>query len=161
MTIVLDDQATGSDSCYSCKQEASLATLPIRERILVGAGWRAAHAIRCALPGWLVLVARRHITTIADLDAAAAAELGVLCRTLSLALTDVTGCAKTYVAAFSEAPGFDHLHVHVIPRAHDVPVEERGPSIFRYLREPSAAWVPEAAMNDLARALAARITTTA
>lgn len=143
----------GSDECFSCEQNSRITSLAPRERILVGEGWRVAHAFSTALPGWLVLVARRHITTISELEAAEAAELGQLSHRMSRALTEVTGCVKTYVAAFSEAPGFTHLHVHVIPRARDLPAEEHGPAIFTYLRRPRNEWVSAAAMDDISAAL--------
>lgn len=147
----------GSDGCYSCEQNAALAGLPTRERIHVSGGWRVAHAIRCAMPGWLVLVARRHITTIAELDDAEAAELGPLCQRLSRGLVEVTGCTRTYVAAFSEAAGFTHLHVHVIPRAGGLPADQLGPAVFSYLRRPPTEWVSPEVMDSLSRSLASRL----
>jgi diadenosine tetraphosphate (Ap4A) HIT family hydrolase len=148
---------SGTGGCYSCDQNAALATLPPRDLIVLGDGWRVAHAIRTALPGWLVLVSRRHVTSVADLEAAEAAEFGLLTHQVSRALIEVTGCAKTYVAAFSEAAGFTHLHAHVIPRAHDLPATEHGPAVFTYLRRPPSEWVSTAVMDDIARALSARI----
>ncbi|WP_163553689.1 HIT family protein [Candidatus Frankia alpina] len=149
--------AEGEEDCYSCAGNAALAGLPPRERVLIGAGWRAAHAIRAALPGWMVLVSRRHVTSPAKLTEAEAeaAELGVLTWRLSRALVEVTGCVKTYVAAFSEAAGFEHLHVHVVPRAADLPAADQGPDVFTFLRRLEAEWVPPAEMDDLAIRLAA------
>ncbi|WP_322755845.1 HIT family protein [Frankia sp. Cas3] len=142
------------DDCYSCVGNGSLDTLPPRERILLGSGWRVAHAIRAALPGWLVVVARRHVTSLGDLTAAEASELGLMTWRLGRALADVTGCAKTYVAAFSEAPGFTHIHVHVIPRAESLPTADRGPAVFSYLRRPASEWVSSEVMDSLAETLA-------
>ncbi|WP_261575209.1 HIT family protein [Frankia gtarii] len=153
----LEVAAAGERSCYSCAGNAALAGLPPRERVLIGTGWRAAHAIRAALPGWLVLVSRRHVTSPAELTAAEAAELGVLTWRLSRALVEVTGCVKTYVAAFSEADGFEHLHVHVVPRAADLPAADQGPDVFTFLRRSEAEWVPPAEMDDLAIRLAAAL----
>ncbi|OAA25756.1 HIT family hydrolase, diadenosine tetraphosphate hydrolase [Frankia sp. EI5c] len=152
-----DNEVSSTDSCWSCDQNTQWAGLLPRERIHLGDGWRVAHAIRCALPGWLVVVARRHITTVAELSQAEAAELGLLCTQVSRALTEVTGCTRTYVAAFSEAAGFTHLHVHIIPRAADLPAEEHGPAIFHHLRRPESEWVPADVMDELARALSARL----
>ncbi|KJE20798.1 HIT family hydrolase, diadenosine tetraphosphate hydrolase [Frankia torreyi] len=149
--------AVGENDCYSCAGNAALAGLPPRERVLIGTGWRAAHAIRTALPGWLVLVSRRHVTSPAELTEAEAAELGVLTWRLSRALVEVTGCVKTYVAAFSEAAGFEHLHIHVVPRAADLPAAAQGPDVFTFLRRPEAEWVPPAVMDDLATRLTAAL----
>ncbi|MBL7500861.1 HIT family protein [Frankia sp. CNm7] len=149
--------ATG---CYSCAQNgADPATLPPRERILVADGWRVAHALTAAMPGWLVVVSRRHILSLADLTPAEAAELGVVTWRLSNALAAALGCQKTYVACFCEATGFEHLHIHVIPRAPDLPPDERGPAVFTHLQRPAHHRVPTAEMDRLAGLLARHLPT--
>lgn len=148
---------TDEQSCYSCQGNDPERTLPPRGRIADRQGWRVAHATGCALPGWLVLVAKRHVTRYAELTAAEAAELGLLSWQVSRALTTVTGCAKTYVAMFSEAAGFEHLHVHLVPRAADLPAGERGPAVFTYLRRPAAEWVTPEATDTLAEEVAAAL----
>jgi diadenosine tetraphosphate (Ap4A) HIT family hydrolase len=80
-----------------------------------------------------VLLPRRHVTAIADLTDAEAAELGRWQVRLSRALSVVTGCAKTYVAQFAEAEGFCHVHFRVVPRMPDLPPQLRGPGVFRLL----------------------------
>jgi diadenosine tetraphosphate (Ap4A) HIT family hydrolase len=92
-----------------------------------------AHAFDTALPGWLVLIPRRHVTAIADLSDAEAAGLGWWQVRLSRALREVTGCQKTYVVQFAEAEGFSHVHFHVLPRPADLPAEHRGPRVFGLL----------------------------
>ncbi len=117
--------------------------------------WRVAHAFDSSLPGWLVVLPRRHLESMAELDSAEAAELGPLLADLGRALEDVTGCTKTYVMLFAEAEGFAHLHLHVVPRMPDAPAEEVGPGIFSRLGRPDAERVPGTEMNRLARALRA------
>ncbi|GGV13410.1 hypothetical protein GCM10010495_29070 [Kitasatospora herbaricolor] len=134
--------------CYSCEREAGFAGLPPRERIAVDEHWRVAHAVGSALPGWLVLLPRRHVTTIGELTDAEAAALGSWQVRLSRALGAVTGCAKTYVAQFAEAEGFAHVHFHIVPRADDHPVELRGPRVFGLLGAEQP--VPEDRMDELA-----------
>ena len=98
--------------CFSCDQEARFDLLPVRERISADLHWRVAHAVASALPGWLVLLPRRHVTTIADLTDAEAASLGLWQVRISRALRTVTGCTKTYLSQFAEAEGFSHVHFH-------------------------------------------------
>jgi diadenosine tetraphosphate (Ap4A) HIT family hydrolase len=62
--------------CYSCTGNAEIDRLPLRERIAVDEFWRVAHAFDSALPGWLVLLPRRHVTAIAELNDGEAASLG-------------------------------------------------------------------------------------
>ncbi|MDT3443179.1 HIT family protein [Pseudofrankia sp. BMG5.37] len=154
---MVDGEPSGT-GCFSCAQnEVESASLPPRERILLGDGWRVAHAFTTAMPGWLVVVARRHVLSVADLTPAEAAELGLVTWRLSNALATVLGCQKTYVACFGEAAGFEHLHVHVIPRAPDLSPPERGPDVFAYLREPEQRRVPAADMDRIATLLVSHL----
>lgn len=123
--------------CYACDHTVRV-DLPPREAIVRTSGWRVAHAFNATLPGWLVLDAARHVEAIADLTDAEGAELGVLLHRLSKALHAVTGCVKTYVMQFSEADGFAHLHVHLVPRMADQPPEHKGPRVFGYLQDGEA-----------------------
>jgi hypothetical protein len=70
------------DACFSCSNNER-TDLPPRERIYIGPGWRVAHAFGTALPGWLVLLPRRHVTALDELTAAEAEELGPLLRAVT------------------------------------------------------------------------------
>jgi len=144
--------------CYSCSREREFERLPVRERIAHDEYWRLAHAVRSALPGWLVLLPRRHVTAIADLTDAEAARLGTWQVAASRALHAVTGCPKTYVAQFAEAEGFSHVHFHLVPRLPDQPADRRGPAVFGYL-DPDGDHVTDDAMNAFATALQQALTT--
>jgi len=85
------------------------------------------------LPGWLVVVPTRHVTSLAELSASEAGELGPLLRDVTRALEQAVGCTKMYVALFAEAEGFGHVHFHVIPRMRDQEEALRGPGVFRLL----------------------------
>ena len=140
--------------CYPCDQQAA-ASLPPREAILRTEHWRVAHAFDSALPGWLVLLPTRHVTTFTELSEPAAGELGAVVRRMSAALETVTGCVKTYLMQFSEAEGFSHLHLHLVPRMADQPEEVHGPRIFAYLGADESSRVPAAEQDRLALALRA------
>lgn len=122
--------------CLACENNARLTSLPPRERIAADRYWRAAHAFGTSLPGWLILLPLRHVTSIADLTDAEAAVLGQWQVRLSQALHAVTGCTKTYIAQFAEAEGFAHVHFHIIPRMDDLPDEHLGPNVFTMLKRP-------------------------
>ena len=152
----LDELDRPLDGCYSCDGERDLESLPDRERVWVGEHWRVAHAFGTSLPGWLVVVPRRHTLRVAEHSPAEAAELGGLLVAASRALEEVTGCLKTYVAQFAEAEGFAHVHFHVVPRPDDLPADRRGPRVFAYLAD-DAAEVSEEERDELARRLRAAI----
>ena len=143
--------------CYTCAQEAAFDRLPPRERIAADDHWRVAHSIGGALPGWLVLLPRRHVTAIADLTDEEAAALGTWQVRLSRALAEVTGCAKTYVAQFAEGEDFSHVHFHVVPRMVDQPADRRGPAVFGYLTATPDERVPAQRMDELAVELTRRL----
>ncbi|MFJ6850923.1 HIT family protein [Streptomyces sp. NPDC091271] len=143
--------------CYACGREAQFGELPPRERVASDEHWRVAHAFDTAVPGWLVLLPRRHVTAVHDLTDAEAAALGVWQVRLSRALRSVTGCAKTYVVQFAEAEGFAHTHFHVVPRMRDLPPEQRGPGVFRLLGRPEPERVTADQADHLARSLRASL----
>lgn len=146
---------TTAADCFNCEQNDRIDLLPARERVAADDYWRVAHAFDTALPGWLVLVPRRHVTIIADLTDAEAADLGWWQVRLSRALHTVTGCVKTYVVQFAEAEGYSHVHFHVIPRMGDLPVDRRGPEVFGLLGTRSEGQrVGDDQMEKMAVALA-------
>jgi diadenosine tetraphosphate (Ap4A) HIT family hydrolase len=122
------------------------------------AHWRVAHDFNSTLPGWLILVPRRHVTSIAALTDAEAAVLGTWQVRLSRAVEEVTGCVKTYIMQFAEKDGFAHVHFHVVPRMSDLPVNHRGPAVFQYLTPRSTDdHLAEEQRDELARAIQAAL----
>ena len=115
--------------------------------------WDVVHAYDSSLLGWLVLVCREHRSSLADLTESEAAALGPLVRSVSIALPDVCGCEKTYMAQFAEHPEHPHVHVHVVARRPSLPPERRGPNVFAELGVADDLRVSEAAMNELAAGL--------
>ncbi len=140
--------------CFACDHQAS-RSLPPREDVVHTEHWRVAVAFNSTLPGWLVINRTLHLTSFTELTPAAADELGGLVHRLSGALGQVTGCVKTYLMQFSEAEGFSHLHVHVVPRMPDQPADARGPKVFVYLDDDPDRWLPETQRDDIAKALRA------
>jgi len=141
-----------SDSCLTCEliAQRDAGDAPLWDSIHRSVYWDVVHSYNTSLPGWLVLVARRHVAAIDELTDEEAAELGLLLRRVSAALRVVTGCLKTYVVQFAEQAEHPHVHFHVIPRMADQPAERRGPGVFGYLGVPEAERVSEARMNAIA-----------
>lgn len=152
--------------CYTCELTArrDKGEAPLWDSIFRTPHWDVVHSYNTGLPGWLVLVARRHVAAIDELSEAEAAELGSLLRCVSLSLKQVTGCLKTYVMQFAEHPQHPHVHFHVVPRMQDQPDTHRGPKIMAYLKVADDERVDEATMNALGeqirQALSAMITKT-
>jgi diadenosine tetraphosphate (Ap4A) HIT family hydrolase len=139
------------ERCLTCKLVAQrdAGTAPLWDSIYRTLHWDVVHAYNTSLPGWLVLVARRHMVAVDEMTEDEAAALGPLLRHVSLALRASVGCAKTYVMQFAEATDHPHVHFHVVPRMADQPADRRGPAIFGYLGVPDDERVREAEMNRI------------
>ena len=139
-------------SCKTCeliaRRDAGIA--PLWDCIHRARFWDVVHSYNTALPGWLVLVARRHIEAIDELTDEEAIELGGLLRRVSMALKEITGCLKTYVIQFAEAADHPHVHFHIVPRMADQPEDRRSTKIFGYLGVPEEERVSEETMNEIA-----------
>lgn len=138
--------------CKTCeliaRRNAGIA--PLWDSIFRTPYWDVVHSYDTALPGWLVLVARRHLIAVDELTDAEATELGQLIRRVSVALKVVTGCVKTYVIQFAEKAEHPHVHFHIIPRMIDQPEERRATLVFSYLGVPEEERVSEERMNAIA-----------
>lgn len=145
-----------SPTCFACAQQTKVAPAP-REDVVRTEHWRVAHAFNSTLPGWLVLLPTRHMTSFTQLPPAAADELGGLVTRLSAALEAVTGCVKTYLMQFSEAEGFSHLHLHLVPRMRNQPEDARGPRVFAYLTDDEDRWLATTERDRVALALRAAL----
>ena len=143
-------------ACQTCEwgNRRDRGDAPLWDSILRTPSWDVVHCQGTSLAGWIVLVSRRHITSLAELTVDEAAELGPLTAAVSRALPAIVDCQKTYLAQFAEHPLHPHVHVHVIPRAPDMPAEQRGPRVFfECLGVDPALEVPEERKNAIGRAL--------
>ena len=144
-------------TCTTCHLTAIRHEQPLCERIYETEHWSVVHAFNTSLPGWLVVIAKRHAESFADLTAAEAAEFGPFLHRVSRALQAVTGAVKTYTVLFAKHPEHPHVHFHVIPRRADQPAEWNGPRIFSQLGVADELCVPEPRMNEIAHAVATRL----
>jgi diadenosine tetraphosphate (Ap4A) HIT family hydrolase len=141
--------------CRTCEllERRDADEAPVWDSIVRYRNWDVVHASGTSLEGWLVLVVRRHIASVAELTDHEAADLGPLVKAVSIALAAAVGCEKTYVVQFAEAAGHRHVHVHVIPRQPDQAPELRGRRIFSLLGVPDAEAVPPERMDEIALAV--------
>lgn len=139
-------------TCKTCELIANrdAGTAPLWDCIYRTLHWDVVHSYDTALPGWLVLVARRHITAVDELTDAEAIELGQLIHRTSVALKETVGCVKTYVIQFAEKADHPHVHFHIIPRMVDQPENRHSTQIFGYLGVPEEERVSQEAMNAIA-----------
>lgn len=116
--------------CSFCRVNGlDASALPPRERVFTNEFWRVRVQDR-PVPGWLLVVLRRHVGTLSELSADEAATLGPVLAAGTETLMKVLGCEKSYVMSFTESVA--HVHLHLVPRAPDLPPEFRAAAIFNY-----------------------------
>ena len=138
--------------CQTCILVANRKSpdVPIWDSIFDSRYFDVAHAYSTSLPGWIVIVCKRHVAAIDELSEEESRELGGLIVLVSKALKHAVGCSKTYVMQFAEQQGHDHVHFHVVPRMSDIPDENRGPNVFNYLNVDAHLEVSEQDQNAVA-----------
>ena len=127
------------NGCRSCASLATMEPLSGVPYVYVGEHFVVDHAVPIARPGWFVIVTRRHVAALHDLTGDEWRELGTLLPSVVTALHDATGSEKEYVLQLAEAPGFQHVHWHVV--AVQPGDDLRGVDIFQLLKptEPRSA----------------------
>jgi len=141
------------NECFTCEllSHRDRGQAPLWDNIHRTDYWDVVHSYNTALPGWLVLVIRRHIESLDQMTDAEALELGLLIRKTSVALKEITGCLKTYVIQFAEAKEHPHVHFHIVPRMADQPQNRKSIFIFGYLGVEEEERVSEEEMNEIGR----------
>ena len=124
--------------CLSCLGLAGTPRISPGPPIHVATYWQVEHAYPSKLVGWLVIVLRRHAIALHELTSEEFAELGVVLEMTVRAIHEALGSAKEYAACYAEAQGFEHIHFHVVPRAHDMPEALMGAGSFELLRVSKA-----------------------
>lgn len=146
-----------AEACLTCKSLSGERRISPGPSIHEGQFWVVEHAYPTALRGWLVIVLKRHAEALHDLSGAEFAELAHLQAAVVRALREVTACQKEYLMCLAEAPGHQHIHFHVVPRAADQAPDHRGAAIFSMIKVAAEQALPpdevDAACRQLRSAL--------
>ena len=118
-----------------------------------GSYWVVEHVYPTGLPGWVVIVLKRHTEKLHELTLEEWHELGEINFRLTGALHRLLETEKEYSCCFAEREGFKHIHFHVIPKNKDFNSEYSGANSFNYLRVNEDESVSKEAIIDLCRKL--------
>lgn len=116
--------------CVTCRALAGEVVLTNGPRLELDDHWRVEHCHPVAVPGWLVLVLRRHARSLHELTEDESSALGRWLAVLPKALHHATGCEIEYVMQLAEGQGFHHVHFHVVARGAMWNPEWTGPAVF-------------------------------
>jgi diadenosine tetraphosphate (Ap4A) HIT family hydrolase len=122
--------------CNICLSNEGKKRISPGPTIYEGKYWMVEHAYPCQYKGWLVIVAKRHITSIHELKHEEFQEYTIILERAVKLLSKEISCEKVYNMTFGEMPGFTHLHYHAVAVPHDLAPELRGAKIFAFLKEP-------------------------
>jgi diadenosine tetraphosphate (Ap4A) HIT family hydrolase len=125
--------ATFDPSCGVCNKLSSSTLEPVFENEL----WHVRPIdAPSGVPGWMMLVARRHVAGPAQFDAREVASFGPTWCHLQRVLLEVTGALRIYTAAMGESS--PHFHGHLVPRFAQMPKEAKGWGVFDLERAAKA-----------------------
>jgi diadenosine tetraphosphate (Ap4A) HIT family hydrolase len=142
-----------SSECWSCRSNGGQQRISPGPPIHIGEFWQVEHAYPTQLPGWLVLVLRRHAESLHELRTEEFSELArVLERTVRV-LHQTLACEREYVACYAEIDHFRHVHFHVVPRARDLPAHLLGTRSFAMLKVTEAEAAPREEIRALCETL--------
>lgn len=104
------------------------------------------------VPGWMMLITRRHVSGPAAFDDREASSFGPTLRHLQRVLLEVTGSLRIYTAAMGESS--PHFHGHMVPRYATMPKGAKAWAVFDLMRAAAAREIEadEAAAARIARA---------
>jgi diadenosine tetraphosphate (Ap4A) HIT family hydrolase len=97
--------------------------------------WLLRHSDETNIEGYLILEARRHILDLSQATEMEIASYGPILALATRAIRRVVAPEKVYTFTLAEA--VPHLHVHLIPRAKDMPRAWRGRGILAYPLTPT------------------------
>jgi diadenosine tetraphosphate (Ap4A) HIT family hydrolase len=101
--------------------------------------WSVRPADPAGVPGWMLLITKRHVAGPAHFDDREAAAFGPALRRFERVLEEVTGALRIYTAAMGES--HPHFHAHMVPRYAIMPREAKAWSVFDLQRAVGAGEV--------------------
>ena len=102
--------------------------------------WCVRPAEPAGVPGWMMMIAKRHVAGPAHFDDREAAAFGPALRHFERVLEQVTGALRIYTAAMGES--HPHFHAHMVPRTATMPRDAKAWSVFDLQRAVGAGEVP-------------------
>jgi diadenosine tetraphosphate (Ap4A) HIT family hydrolase len=135
-----------ADDCVLCDRAHTLDTAD-PGWLLRTDSWAVSTHPAMSVPGWISAQTIRHTEGFADLNNAEAAAVGLLLRTVSAAVTRVTGSRRVYTYALGE--GCPHTHILLGPPSAGL----RGSAFIGALMGRDESLVDQAEAERIAKAL--------
>jgi diadenosine tetraphosphate (Ap4A) HIT family hydrolase len=121
-------------NCLPCQSITGKKRVSPGPIIFEGKYWIIEHAYPTKLVGWLVIVLKRHVEALHDLNQEEFKELLELQKRIIHIFHEFLNSEKEYIACFSEIKQFKHIHLHIIPKTKDFPHKYKGAKVFTLLK---------------------------
>lgn len=119
--------------CLTCLNLSGKQRISPGPYIYQGTHWVVDHAYPTTHLGWLVILSKRHIEALHELSREEFQELAEIEYKLVQTMHIDGSVEKEYMMCFAEGEGFQHVHIHIVPKPTDLPAELKGPRIFARL----------------------------
>lgn len=134
--------------CYSCKSISGEKRISPGPIVYEGKNWLIEHAYPSKLKGWLVLVTKRHVEALHELNEEEFIELGEICSKTTKILHEFLNCEKEYSMCLAEVEHFNHIHFHIVPKPKDLPKEFWGAKVFAMLKVDEKDAIPKEEIKE-------------
>jgi diadenosine tetraphosphate (Ap4A) HIT family hydrolase len=142
-----------SESCPVCEELAGRVSIP-GGVVYRNEWWEVAHhPSPWTDPGELMVKARRHVESLAELTSAEAMALGPVIRAAVAAIERVVRPERVYVASYGER--VRHVHFFLLPRTTSLPAGHVVSDVYRRARTQLRKWGLRPNPTSAARADAA------
>jgi diadenosine tetraphosphate (Ap4A) HIT family hydrolase len=115
--------------CKVCLSNQAKLRISPGPTIFTGKYWLVEHCYPSQTAGRLVIALKRHVHALHELTTEEYIEFA---KILELTISSLHACYLSdveYCACFSEQPGFEHIHFHIIPRGTERTV--KGPQFMQ------------------------------
>ncbi|MEM7369436.1 MAG: HIT domain-containing protein [Bacteroidota bacterium] len=127
------------------------------QQIFESSYWYVEHAYPTSLEGWLVIVLKRHCERLHELSLEEQLDLARVQYHVLQAIHQLFRSEREYVMCFAEAPGFKHIHFHVVPKHEEFEEAYKGGKVFHYLKAPTEEWVAPSRIQEICTHLHGRM----
>jgi len=117
-------------SCLSLMGEQPISPGPV---IYDGTYWMVEHAYPTRMRGWLVILLKRHVEALHELNKVEFIELAEIEYKLAQIMGQLSQVEKEYLFCTGEGEGFQHLHLHFVPKPKGTLPGLIGAGIFQLL----------------------------
>lgn len=149
----MNGTASSYIDCLTCKSLQGELTLSPAGVIYSGRFWQVEHAYPTAILGWLIVILKRHVPALHNLQPGEWAEFARLYPACIQALHNRLDCSKEYAMCFAEQKGFQHIHFHLVAKPPWLPASQAGSRITAFLNVDVNKAVPVSSVERLSEAL--------